>query len=109
MLGLINITSNGNTKVSIPIKPLQNCLMEENRYIVHGALELLNNVLIYVDKPEIDKHPKLKDLIQKYLVFLKEEVVSNRDSVPLADYSHPSRVYSTLISVAIVLDLDHVE
>lgn len=29
--------------------------------------------------------------------------------MPLTDYSHPSRVYSTLLSVAIVIDFDQLE
>lgn len=50
---------------------LQNCLFEENKYIVHGALELLNNVLINFEKEEIDKHASLKEVIGKYLSYYR--------------------------------------
>lgn len=107
---MINLTSNSNCKLKIPIKVLQNCLFEENKYIVHGAFELLNNVLIYVDKEEIDKHPTLKDIIEKYISYYREEVANAEDTgVSLNDYSHPSKVYSTLISLAIVMDLEALE
>jgi hypothetical protein len=72
-------------------------------------LELLNNVLIYERKKDINKQPQLKEIIDKYIKYLREEVVSQNETVPLGDYSHPSRVYCTVLSVAIVMDLSNLE
>lgn len=33
----------------------------------------------------------------------------NDDGTPLTDYAHPSRVFSTLISLAMVLDIDSLQ
>lgn len=75
---------------------------------MHGSLELLNNTLIYFDNEEISKLKNLTQIIEKYIAFYREEVVSSEENVPLTDYSHPARIYSTLLSLAIVIDLEHI-
>jgi hypothetical protein len=62
LLGLINITSNTNTKVNIPIKTISNAVFEENKYIVHAACSLLNNLLA-TNEEEIGKQVNLKDIV----------------------------------------------
>jgi hypothetical protein len=55
----------------------------------------------------MNKQVRLKEIVEKYLNFYRSEV-ENDEEVPLTDYSHPSRVYSTLLSLAMVLDLENV-
>jgi hypothetical protein len=38
-------------------------LFEENRYINHAALELLNNVLVQCDREEIEKMDKIREVV----------------------------------------------
>ena len=81
-------------------------MFEDNQYIIHGALELLNNVLIYESKKDIEQLKDLKELVEKYFKYMREEI-SKDNQMLLTDYSHPSRIYGTLISLAMVMDLDH--
>jgi hypothetical protein len=72
LLGLINLTANSSNKVRIPIKIISNSVFEENKYIVHAACSLLNNLLAYEENEEVEKQIKLKEIIEKYINFYRE-------------------------------------
>lgn len=42
---------------------------------MHGALELLNNILVYYDKEEINKLKSLAEIVQKYIAYYRREVI----------------------------------
>jgi len=62
------------------MKKLQNCLFEENRYILHAALELLNNQLVDFSKEEIDfQKDKMRDMIEKYITYFRSVVLEESE------------------------------
>ncbi len=46
LLGLVNLST---TSVRIPIEEIEKCLYEENSYIMHAGVCVMNNILIYSD------------------------------------------------------------
>lgn len=44
LLGLVNLST---MTVRIPIEEIEKCLYEENSYIMHAGVCVMNNILIY--------------------------------------------------------------
>jgi hypothetical protein len=72
---------------------------------------LINNQLVDFSPEEIEfQRGKMKETIEKYITYFRGVVQEeSEEEPPLADFSHPSRIYCTLLSLAIVMDLDGIE
>lgn len=90
--------------------------MEENPYIVHGSLELLNNLLVNTDftngnfdKKYWERFKRIHEYSFKYYQYYKniiqefKKVNKVKSEVGTNNYSHPFKIYCTLISLLLVI------
>ena len=66
----------------IPIEEIEKCLYEENSYIMHAGVCVMNNILIYSEElqEENEKNTKVKarisDLVYKYIEFYRDQIIN---------------------------------
>lgn len=98
LLGIINLQS----QTQVDIKKVLAQLYQENEYIIHAALNIVNNSLVKGE--EVFKTLSDKD-IQTILVYYRHyrALVSEPLSGNTNDYSHPHRIYSTILSLLMVI------
>lgn len=115
LLSLINLSSRN---VSIPYKVIADGLLEENQYIVHACLELVNNMLVNDGQKETAPQnkesstiAKIQTLVEKYYQHYREMILKamkkgldKKSNGNTNDYSHPFKIYCTILSVLMVLD-----
>lgn len=82
-------------------------LFEENDYIVHAALEILNNFLIYekaISLIEKGKYDNLFKILSAHFINFLDKVKENKSTSQIAEnaYNNPEKVLCTIYSIMAV-------
>lgn len=114
-LGIIQLSSLGEYAVSniIDVKhimALQNLMFEENDYIIHAALEILNNLLIYEKTIQLMSQGSYSNLfkiivahLQNYHDKLKDQQATEQGAkMQSSSYDNPEKILCTIYSVLAV-------
>lgn len=82
---------------------------------MHAGVCVLNNIMIYSEdlQEEDAKSGKIKkrisDVVYEYIEFYRDQILNLQSQLPETDYSHPKKIYNSLISLATVLKIDKVQ
>ncbi|KAM3132656.1 hypothetical protein pb186bvf_015201 [Paramecium bursaria] len=109
LLGIVQFTSLGDyvrkDLINIDsIIQLQNLIIEDNLYVVHAALQVLNNLSITQQFQELIKNKELDHFIQLLCILIDANIENlDKKSVSQSDFSHPIQIQLTIISVLGIL------
>lgn len=52
---------------------------------------------------------RISDVVYEYIEFYRDQILNLQSQLPESDYSHPKKIYNSLISLATVLKIDKVQ